>query len=85
MKTPHHSVSGRSYLASSPDSSNVAVFEVSPSPTGSPHLHHSAWSHHALLSTSQGDWVWLKKCPSGMVSSVNSSTENAFVTVTCTD
>uniref|UniRef100_A0A3Q3DSS4 Guanylate cyclase n=1 Tax=Hippocampus comes TaxID=109280 RepID=A0A3Q3DSS4_HIPCM len=29
MKTPHHSVSGRSYLASTPDSSNVAVFEVS--------------------------------------------------------
>lgn len=28
MKTPHHSVSGRSYLASTPDSSNVAVFEV---------------------------------------------------------
>ncbi|XP_053703001.1 retinal guanylyl cyclase 1 [Synchiropus splendidus] len=27
MKTPHHSVSGRSYMASSPDSSNVAVFE----------------------------------------------------------
>ncbi|KAM9846381.1 retinal guanylyl cyclase 1 [Aulostomus maculatus] len=27
MRTPHHSVSGRSYLASSPDSSNVAVFE----------------------------------------------------------
>uniref|UniRef100_A0A3B4ZAN4 Guanylate cyclase n=1 Tax=Stegastes partitus TaxID=144197 RepID=A0A3B4ZAN4_9TELE len=27
MKTPHHSVSGRSYLASTPDSSNVAVFE----------------------------------------------------------
>ncbi|CAG02896.1 unnamed protein product, partial [Tetraodon nigroviridis] len=53
IKTPHHSVSGRSYLASSPDSSNVAVFE--------------------------GDWVWLKKCPSGVVSSVNSSTENVFV------
>lgn len=30
MKTPHHSVSGRSYLASTPDSSNVAVFEVRP-------------------------------------------------------
>lgn len=29
MRTPHHSVSGRSYLASSPDSSNIAVFEVS--------------------------------------------------------
>lgn len=28
MKTPHHSVSGRSYLASTPDSSNVAVYEV---------------------------------------------------------
>lgn len=28
MKTPHHSVSGRSYLATTPDSSNVAVFEV---------------------------------------------------------
>lgn len=28
VKTPHHSVSGRSYLASTPDSSNVAVFEV---------------------------------------------------------
>lgn len=28
MKTPHHSVSGRSYLASTPDSSNIAVFEV---------------------------------------------------------
>ncbi|XP_077448015.1 retinal guanylyl cyclase 1 [Stigmatopora argus] len=27
MKTPHHSVSGRSYLGSTPDSSNVAVFE----------------------------------------------------------
>ncbi|KAM3601555.1 uncharacterized protein V6R79_014823 [Siganus canaliculatus] len=27
MKTPHHSVSGRSYMASTPDSSNVAVFE----------------------------------------------------------
>ncbi|XP_024921353.1 retinal guanylyl cyclase 1 [Cynoglossus semilaevis] len=27
MKTPHHSVSGRSYMASSPDNSNVAVFE----------------------------------------------------------
>ncbi|XP_029030468.1 retinal guanylyl cyclase 1 [Betta splendens] len=53
MKTPHHSVSGRSYLASTPDSSNVAVFE--------------------------GDWVWLKKCPSGSVSSVNGSTENVFV------
>ncbi|XP_013862140.1 retinal guanylyl cyclase 1 [Austrofundulus limnaeus] len=53
MKTPHHSVSGRSYLASTPDSSNVAVFE--------------------------GDWVWLKKCPSGTVSNVNSSTEVVFV------
>uniref|UniRef100_A0A3B4UB05 Guanylate cyclase n=1 Tax=Seriola dumerili TaxID=41447 RepID=A0A3B4UB05_SERDU len=53
MKTPHHSVSGRSYLASTPDSSNVAVFE--------------------------GDWVWLKKCPSGSVSGVNSSTELIFV------
>ncbi|CAK6953692.1 retinal guanylyl cyclase 1 [Scomber scombrus] len=52
MKTPQHSVSGRSYLASTPDSSNVAVFE--------------------------GDWVWLKKTPSG-VSSVNSSTEFVFV------
>ncbi|KAI3373128.1 hypothetical protein L3Q82_006453 [Scortum barcoo] len=53
MKTPHHSVSGRSYMASTPDSSNVAVFE--------------------------GDWVWLKKCPAGTVSGVNSSTENVFV------
>uniref|UniRef100_A0A8C6LMP7 Guanylate cyclase n=1 Tax=Nothobranchius furzeri TaxID=105023 RepID=A0A8C6LMP7_NOTFU len=53
MKTPHHSVSGRSYLASSPDSSNVAVFE--------------------------GDWVWLKKCPTGTVSSVSNSTEVVFV------
>ncbi|XP_041808143.1 retinal guanylyl cyclase 1 [Chelmon rostratus] len=53
IKTPHHSVSGRSYLASTPDSSNVAVFE--------------------------GDWVWLKKCPSGVVAGVNSSTENIFV------
>uniref|UniRef100_A0A3P8RYB8 Guanylate cyclase n=1 Tax=Amphiprion percula TaxID=161767 RepID=A0A3P8RYB8_AMPPE len=52
MKTPHHSVSGRSYLASTPDSSNVAVFE--------------------------GDWVWLKKCPAGAVSGVNSSTEFVF-------
>ncbi|XP_060912498.1 retinal guanylyl cyclase 1 [Labrus mixtus] len=53
MKTPHHSVSGRSYMASTPDSSNVAVFE--------------------------GDWVWLKKCPNGSVSSVNNSTEYVFV------
>ncbi|CAL9685669.1 unnamed protein product [Knipowitschia caucasica] len=27
LKTPHHSVSGRSYMASTPDSSNVAVYE----------------------------------------------------------
>ncbi|XP_029957423.1 retinal guanylyl cyclase 1 [Salarias fasciatus] len=53
VKTPHHSVSGRSYLASTPDSSNVAVFE--------------------------GDWVWLKKSPSGSVSGINSSTECIFV------
>ncbi|XP_073335745.1 retinal guanylyl cyclase 1 isoform X2 [Pagrus major] len=53
MKTPHHSVSGRSYLASTPDSSNVAVFE--------------------------GDWVWLKKCPAGVISGVNNSTENIFI------
>ncbi|KAM9331659.1 retinal guanylyl cyclase 1 [Pholidichthys leucotaenia] len=53
MKTPHHSVSGRSYLASTPDSSNVAVFE--------------------------GDWVWLKKCPTGSVSGFNTSTEHTFV------
>ncbi|XP_056140619.1 retinal guanylyl cyclase 1 [Lampris incognitus] len=52
-KTPRHSVSGRSYLASTPDSSNVAVFE--------------------------GDWVWLKKCSSGVVSSVSSSTQSTFV------
>ncbi|KAM7374204.1 hypothetical protein PAMP_006877 [Pampus punctatissimus] len=53
MKTPHHSVSCRSYLACTPDSSNVAVFE--------------------------GDWVWLKKSPSGTVPSINSSTEFIFV------
>ncbi|XP_044079707.1 retinal guanylyl cyclase 1 [Siniperca chuatsi] len=53
IKTPHHSVSGRSYLASTPESSNIAVFE--------------------------GDWVWLKKCPSGVVSGVNSDTEFVFV------
>ncbi|KAM8899750.1 retinal guanylyl cyclase 1 isoform 1-T3 [Spinachia spinachia] len=53
FKTPHHSVSGRSYMASTPDGSNVAVYE--------------------------GDWVWLKKCPGGSVSAVNSSTEFAFV------
>ncbi|TNN72478.1 Retinal guanylyl cyclase 2 [Liparis tanakae] len=53
VKTPHQSVSGRSYMASTPDSSNVAVFE--------------------------GDWVWLKKCPGGPVTGVNSSTESIFV------
>ncbi|CAG5875130.1 unnamed protein product [Menidia menidia] len=53
VKTPQHSLSCRSYLASTPDSSNVAVFE--------------------------GDWVWLKKCPSGTVSTVNSNTEMVFV------
>ncbi|XP_038563471.1 retinal guanylyl cyclase 1 [Micropterus salmoides] len=53
VKTPQHSVSGRSYLASSPERSNVAVFE--------------------------GDWVWLKKCPAGAVSGVNSDTEFVFV------
>ncbi|XP_055082663.1 retinal guanylyl cyclase 1 [Periophthalmus magnuspinnatus] len=52
IKTPHHSVSGRSYMASTPQSSNVAVFE--------------------------GDWVWLKKCPSA-VKGVNNATEDIFV------
>lgn len=28
VKTPRHSVSGRSYITSTPESSNVAVFEV---------------------------------------------------------
>uniref|UniRef100_A0A8C4IV16 Guanylate cyclase n=1 Tax=Dicentrarchus labrax TaxID=13489 RepID=A0A8C4IV16_DICLA len=31
-----------------------------------------------IVCSSQGDWVWLKKCPSG-VSSVNSSTECVFL------
>ncbi|KAM3869440.1 retinal guanylyl cyclase 2-like [Diretmus argenteus] len=53
LKTPHYSVSVRSYMTSTPDSSNVAVFE--------------------------GDWVWLKKCPSGAVSSLSSSTQSVFV------
>ncbi|KAJ0062132.1 hypothetical protein NL108_015710, partial [Boleophthalmus pectinirostris] len=52
MKTPHHSVSGRSYMACTPESSNVAVFE--------------------------GDWVWLKKCPTQVIS-VNNATEDIFV------
>ncbi|TDH04805.1 hypothetical protein EPR50_G00136700 [Perca flavescens] len=52
-KTPNHSVSCRSYLASSPESSNIAVFE--------------------------GDLVWLKKCPNGAVSGVNSKTEFVFI------
>uniref|UniRef100_A0A673C9K1 Guanylate cyclase n=1 Tax=Sphaeramia orbicularis TaxID=375764 RepID=A0A673C9K1_9TELE len=29
--------------------------------------------------TRTGDWVWLKKCPSGAVSSINSVTEDIFV------
>ncbi|XP_078122054.1 retinal guanylyl cyclase 1 [Sander vitreus] len=52
-KTPNHSVSGRSYMASSPEGSNIAVFE--------------------------GDLVWLKKCPNGAVSGVNSKTEFVFI------
>ncbi len=28
VKTPNHSVSGRSYITSTPETSNVAVFEV---------------------------------------------------------
>jgi len=28
VKTPHHSVSARSYITSTPETSNVAVFEV---------------------------------------------------------
>uniref|UniRef100_A0A8C3APZ8 Guanylate cyclase n=1 Tax=Cyclopterus lumpus TaxID=8103 RepID=A0A8C3APZ8_CYCLU len=32
-----------------------------------------------ILCLSQGDWVWLKKCPGGPVSGVNSSTECVFV------
>ncbi|KAM4619792.1 retinal guanylyl cyclase 1 [Polymixia lowei] len=53
MKTPRQSVSGRSYVATTPDSSNIAVFE--------------------------GDWVWLKKCPSGSVSDVSGDTQSTFV------
>lgn len=34
-----------------------------------------------VLCTSQGDWVWLKKCPAGAVSGVNSDTEFVFVKV----
>uniref|UniRef100_A0A3P8XKS7 Guanylate cyclase n=1 Tax=Esox lucius TaxID=8010 RepID=A0A3P8XKS7_ESOLU len=53
VKTPRHSVSGRSYFASTPDCSSVAVFE--------------------------GDWVWLKKCPSGnSVTSINNNTQCIF-------
>lgn len=81
MKTPHHSSSGRSYLASSPDSSNIAVFEVSLSPTCLQQPLGCAWFPDVLPCTWQGDWVWLKKCPAGVVTSVSSSTEKAFVMV----
>ncbi|XP_062844877.1 retinal guanylyl cyclase 1 [Trichomycterus rosablanca] len=53
-KTPRHSVSGRSYFTSTPETSNVAVFE--------------------------GDWVWLKKCPSGgAISDISDSTQTIFI------
>ncbi|XP_030637488.1 retinal guanylyl cyclase 1 [Chanos chanos] len=53
IKTPRHSVSGRSYITSTVDNSNVAVFE--------------------------GDWVWLKKCPSGtVVTEINENTQAIF-------
>lgn len=29
----------------------------------------------------QGDWVWLKKCPAGCVSNVSNNTEYVFVKV----
>uniref|UniRef100_A0A8C9XX64 Guanylate cyclase n=1 Tax=Sander lucioperca TaxID=283035 RepID=A0A8C9XX64_SANLU len=88
-KTPNHSVSGRSYMASSPESSNIAVFEV-----------RRVWHIQKLLfiilvpmtlgvlgcykdcvnlCTSQGDLVWLKKCPNGSVTGVNSKTEFVFI------
>uniref|UniRef100_A0A674P4T2 Guanylate cyclase n=1 Tax=Takifugu rubripes TaxID=31033 RepID=A0A674P4T2_TAKRU len=47
--------------------------------TGLAELFRRAWSHNVVPSASQGDWVWLKKCPAGLVSSVNGSTENDFV------
>lgn len=54
VKTPRHSVSGRSYITSTPESSSVAVFE--------------------------GDWVWLKKFPSGTsVSDINEQAKNNFI------
>lgn len=85
LKTPHQSVSGRSYLASTPDSSNIAVFEVRrhiqyPSVLTFLKLFQLLKSCVALF-TSQGDWVWLKKCPIGVVSSINSNTEMVFVRV----
>ncbi|XP_035383132.1 retinal guanylyl cyclase 1 [Electrophorus electricus] len=54
VKTPCHSVSGRSYITSTPENSSVAVFE--------------------------GDWVWLKKCPSeGSFSDVSKITQAVFI------
>ncbi|TRY96723.1 hypothetical protein DNTS_032206 [Danionella cerebrum] len=48
VKTPRHSVSGRSYITSTPETSN-------------------------------GDWVWLKKCPCGeTVTDINEKTQNLF-------
>uniref|UniRef100_A0A8C9XUN8 Guanylate cyclase n=1 Tax=Sander lucioperca TaxID=283035 RepID=A0A8C9XUN8_SANLU len=82
-------LSGRSYMASSPESSNIAVFEV-----------RRVWHIQKLLfiilvpmtlgvlgcykdcvnlCTSQGDLVWLKKCPNGSVTGVNSKTEFVFI------
>lgn len=90
MKTPHHSVSGRSYLASTPDNSNIAVFEVRWISLDKLNkvliysiIFGCFWFHKdcVVLFTHQGDWVWLKKGPSGVVSGVNSSTEYVFVKV----
>lgn len=84
MKTPHHSVSGRSYLASTPDSSNIAVFEVrriSLDKLNKVLIYSIIHKDCVALFTHQGDWVWLKKGPSGVVSGVNSSTEYVFVQV----
>ncbi|XP_077326752.1 retinal guanylyl cyclase 1 isoform X1 [Lithobates pipiens] len=76
MRTPRHSVSGKSIGAATPYTTNVAIYET---------LQYYTTTAATPLSTSvaiyQGDWIWLKRFPGEKHSDIRPTTKNVFCTL----
>lgn len=82
IKTPFRSIA-RSYILTTPESSNIGILEVETSVCLLTCLYRPILALCCdWLFCCQGDWVWLKKIPVGQtITAVNPNTQNLFYQV----